>query len=215
MSALAKFAKIEYDASRYRGKYNFFNPQTARELPTDDLIANLYSTIEDSHWRWVYAMMSVYGLRNHEVFLLDLPRLRDGDSIIKVLEGKTGPREVYPFPPEWFYSMGCFRPLLPNVDLTRNHSALGRSVTKYFRQPRAKGRDPLPFTPYNLRHRWAVRTLEYGLEATLAAQQMGHSLAVHNGIYKKWIDRAVHARAYEKILSNPNRPQAAKIPPKP
>jgi integrase len=212
LKALARFAKVDYDASRYRGKYNYFNPKTRRFLPTDEEIVQAYAKIEDSHWQWVFAMMATYGLRNHEVFLLDLDSLRAGNEIITVLEGKTGPREVFPFPPEWWYEMKCYRPLLPNVDLTRDHSALGRSVTKYFRQPRTRKRDPLPFKPYDLRHRFAIRTLEYGLEPTLAAQQMGHSLAVHNGIYKKWITRDVHQRAYDRILQNPNRPQADRIP---
>jgi integrase len=212
LNALARFAKVDYDALRYRGKYNYFNPKTRRILPTDETIVQTYSKIEDSHWQWVFAMMATYGLRNHEVFLLDLDSIRNGDEVITVLDGKTGTREVFPFPPEWWYEMKCYRPLLPDVDLTRDHSALGRSVTKYFRQPRTQKRDPLPFKPYDLRHRFAIRTLEYGLEPTLAAQQMGHSLAVHNGIYKKWITRDVHQRAYDRILQNPDRPQAQRIP---
>lgn len=212
LNALARFAKIDYNASRYRGRYNYFNPQTRRILPSDDEIVTVYSRIEDSHWAWVFAMMATYGLRNHEVFLLDLDSIRRGEEIITVLKGKTGMREVFPFPPEWWYEMKCYKPLIPDVDLTRDHSALGRSVTKYFRQPRTCKREPLPFKPYDLRHRFAIRTLEYGLEPTLAAQQMGHSLSVHNGIYKKWISRDVHQRAYEQILKNPNRPQAQRIP---
>jgi hypothetical protein len=214
IAALARFAKIPYDGHRYRGKYSFWNSTKPRDLPTDEQIAKVYSSMGDPSWRWVLGMMATYGLRNHEVFYVELDRLRDGQSIIRVTEGKTGPREVFPFPPEWFYEMELFRAIPPDLNLTRSHESIGRSVTKYFRQPRAKEREQLPFLPYDLRHRWAVRTLEFGLDPTLAAQQMGHSLVVHNSIYKKWIGGAVHARAYENILKNPKRPAAAKIPPK-
>jgi integrase len=211
ITALARFAKIDYDARRYRGKYSFDNPTKERHLPTDEAIVAFYSRMHNPRWRWVYAMMATYGLRNHEVFFVDQERLRRGDSIIRITEGKTGPREVWPFYPEWFYSMECYRPMLPNVPNDRSHMQLGGTVTKYFREPR-KSREKLPFNPYDLRHRFAVRTFECGLETTLAAQQMGHRLDVHNRIYHKWISRDVHDRAYDEFLKNPNRPQAPKIP---
>jgi integrase len=211
ITALARFAKIDYSASRYRGKYSFDNPDKPRELPTDDAIVAFYSRMENPKWRWVFAMMATYGLRNHEVFFVDLERLRRGDPVIKVLEGKTGPREVWLFYPEWFYDLDCYRPLLPNVGENRSHIQLGGTVSKYFREPR-KGRELLPFNPYDLRHRFAVRTLECGLKTTFAARQMGHRLDVHNRIYHQWISRHVQDQAYEEFLKNPNRPQAPKIP---
>ncbi len=45
--------------------------------------------------------------------------------------------------------------------------------------------------------RWAIRTLELGLDQTLAAQQMGHSREIHDKIYHRWIDQSVHQRAFE------------------
>jgi hypothetical protein len=210
-TALAKFAKIDYDAKRYRGNYQFDTSTKERHLPTDEAIAAYFATIQHPKWRWVFGMMATYGLRNHEVFFIDLDRLRSGDSVIKVLEGKTGPREVWPFHPEWFYEMECYRPLIPDIDLKRNHIRLGAAVTKYFKN-KTKTRETLPFNPYDLRHRYAVRTFEYGLKTTLAAKQMGHRLEVHNRIYHQWISHDIHQKAYTEILRNPTRPKAPKIP---
>jgi integrase len=209
--ALARFAKLDYDASRYRGKYSFDSSMKPRELPTDEDILDYYYRIENIRWRWVYAMMATYGLRGHEVFFLDLVDLTAGNKILKVLDGKTGPREVWPFHPEWFYDMQCHRPLIPKIKLDRSTVLLGNSISSYFRIE-TESRVRMPFQPYDLRHRYAVRLCEYGLETALAAKQMGHGLDVHTTIYYKWIARDIHQRAYLKATQNPNRPQAPKNP---
>jgi integrase len=203
--ALARFAGIEYDAKRYRGKYSFDSSMKPRTLPTDEAIVEYYHKIDNARWRWVYAMLATYGLRGHEVFFLDLESLKRGDSVLKVLDGKTGPREVWPFHPEWFHSMECYRPLLPKINLDRSHILLGNSISAYFRKD-IQSREKMPFLPYDLRHRFAVRLCEYGFETALAAKQMGHGLDVHMTVYYKWISRDIHQKAYVKALSNPNRP---------
>ncbi|MCY7275975.1 MAG: hypothetical protein LH702_20115 [Phormidesmis sp. CAN_BIN44] len=62
--------------------------------------------------------------------------------------------------------------------------------------------------PYNLRHCWAVRTIEFGLPVELAAQQMGHSLKVHADRYHAWISDDVHQRAYDAAMQRPDLPLA-------
>lgn len=201
--AIARFAKIDYDPKPYKGKYSQFKSTKTRNLPTDEQIVEIYHQIENVGYRWIYAMMATYGLRDHECFRLDLDRLRSGDSVILVQEEtKTGSREVWPYHPEWFEQFHLSTIALPDVNLKRTNESLGRSVSKYFRDYH-----PLPFVPYDLRHRWAVRTLEYGLKDSLSAQQMGHSLDIHNRIYQKWIDRLTQQREYDALISNPDRPK--------
>jgi integrase len=43
---------------------------------------------------------------------------------------------------------------------------------------------------YDLRHAWAVRSIRVGLNASLAAKCMGHSLAVHHSTYHRWLDES-------------------------
>ena len=78
---------------------------------------------------------------------------------------------------------------LPNIQLDRTNDRVGHSATAYF------GDVGLPFNLYDLRHRWAIRTLEYGLDIGLAAKQMGHSREVHERIYHRWVNATIHQRA--------------------
>ena len=89
---------------------------------------------------------------------------------------------------------------LPNIQLDRTNDRVGHSATAYF------GDVGLPFNLYDLRHRWAIRTLEYGLDIGLAAKQIGHSREVHERIYHRWVNATIHQRAYEAILSRDDRP---------
>ncbi|MGK7913297.1 MAG: hypothetical protein AB4050_17730 [Synechococcus sp.] len=89
---------------------------------------------------------------------------------------------------------------LPPVN-GKTNADYGEQVTQYLRR-NAK----LPFVPYSLRHCWAVRTLEFGLDLSLAAQQMGHSVQVHTDLYHHWISDRHHQRAFELLMERENRP---------
>lgn len=202
---LAKFAGVTFDPSPYKGNYSP-KSRTPRDLPTDKLIIDWYEKIGDPRWRWVYGMIATYGLRNHEVFFLDLNNLRDGNKIISILDGKTGGRKVWPFHPEWFDQLGLSNIKIPDIDLDRNNSAIGGTVSQRFRR-----NDKLPFKVYDLRHCWAVRSLDYGIDISLAAKQMGHSLKVHSELYHSWISDQYHQRAFDLAIQKSDRPQPPKI----
>lgn len=200
LSALASFVGVEVNLKPYKGSY-IAKSHSPRDLPSDDLIAKTYYAIQNPAWQWVYGMLAVYGLRNHEVFRLDLLALADREPIITVLPNtKTGTRRVWGFYPEWFTEWKLWEIKLPNVNIDRSNAAVGRAITQYFRRY-------LPFHPYDLRHCWAIRTLEFGLDVTLAAQQMGHSVKVHTDLYHHWISERHHQRAYEILVNNRDRPQ--------
>jgi hypothetical protein len=205
--ALARFAKIDYDHKPYQGKYSSNKPTKARDLPDDETIVRFYTTIKNPGYQWIFGMMATYGLRNHECFRLDFDALRHGQQIVEVQhDTKTGAREVWPFHPEWFDDFELAAVRLPELNLTRTNESLGRSISKYFSE-----HCPMPFQPYDLRHRWAVRTVEYGLQDSLSAQQMGHSLIVHNRIYQKWISRVVQQRAYDAITGKNTRQKPPRL----
>lgn len=193
---LARFAEIEYDPSPLRGNYSP-SQVTPRNLPNDAVIARYRDEIKNPGWRWVYGVMACYGLRNHEAFRLDLSDF----PIVKVEENtKTGFREVWPCYPEWAEMWSLSARYLPNVKLDRTNEQIGRSVSEYL-SPK------LPFAPYDLRHGWAVRTLEFGWPDALSAQQMGHSLAVHNRTYQRWISKRHHQRVYDLLMKREDRPK--------
>jgi len=195
LGTLAKLAGLECDLGQYKGKYSP-SQVTERDIPSDALIVEWFQKIKNPAWRWVYGMMATYGLRNHEVFKLDHDRLRQGDRVVTVLnDTKTGFRQVWAFQPQWWEQFELQDVALPNIDLNRPNSSIGHSVTEYF------GDFGLPFTPYDLRHGWAIRTLVCGLSHELAAKQMGHSVAVHEKTYHRWIKQDVHQQAYDALFT--------------
>ncbi len=197
---LAKFAKVDYNPKPYQGKYSPKKPQP-RQIPSDADIVAYWLTLENPGWRFVLGLIATYGLRPHEAFVVDYDRLKGGDRILWVLKGKTGERRVWAFHPEWFDQFRLHDPILPGVNLDRSNDKIGHSATRHFWEIGC------PFKLYDLRHAWAIRALEYGLEDALAAKQMGHSVDVHTETYQLWIDAVVHQRAYERVLARNDRPK--------
>lgn len=145
--------------------------------------------------------MATYGLRNHEVFHLDLEMF----PIIRAKEAtKIGMREIWPCYPEWAKEWWLDQMILLNIDLNRTNDRLGHSVTVYL-SPK------LPFKPYDLRHAWAVRTLEFDWPDALSAQQMGHSLEVHNRTYECWISARHHQRIFNLLVQRLDRPRQPQV----
>jgi integrase len=205
LGLLAKFAAIEFDPSNYSGNYSP-KSRKPRDLPKDKLISEWFLKIENHKWRWVFGMLATYGLRNHEVFFLDLEQLRDGNKVVTVLDGKTGYRRVWPFHSEWFTEFDLASVKIPEINLDRNNSAIGGTVSQHFRR-----NQEIPFKVYDLRHCWAIRTLEYGIDISLAAQQMGHSLNVHSTLYHTWITSRIHQQAFDLAMSKSDRPKPPKL----
>jgi hypothetical protein len=195
-AALADAVGVEHNLRSLAGGYSYksINP---REVPTDDLIAETYLTITSKRWRTVYALLAIYGLRNHEAFrcdFLDLP-------VLFVNRGKTGERYIYPLYPEWANDW-LTDLTMPKVNLNRTNLQLGRDVTTWFYRVKT-----IPFAAYNLRHAWARRSIDFGWDITLAAKQMGHSVKVHSEVYHAWITQDTYDKAYQQLLANPNRPK--------
>jgi integrase len=190
---LATFIGWDINLTDLSGHYSPSHTQT-RILPSDQAIAAFYPTIQNDKWRWVYGAIAVYGLRPHEAFFLRI----NPDGTANVTAGKTGPRKIWPFLPEWFYEFQVSVKRLPPVTTeNRPYELIGRNTVKYLRTA-AK----CPFQIYNLRHAWAVRTMALGLSDHLAAKQMGHSVQIHQRIYQHWIDDREHAAAFQTIMQN-------------
>jgi hypothetical protein len=135
------------------------------------------------------------------VFTKSRCSLSKGDYIVNVGDNsKTGARRVWPCYPEWFTEFQLQQVKLPNCNVDKSNADVGHRVSQWFRRN-------IPFQAYNLRHCWAVRTLEFGLDISLAAQQMGHSNQVHSDLYHHWISERHHQRAFELMMMRTERPQ--------
>lgn len=208
LSKLAEFAGIDLNVQPLRGKYGSKGAKRVypRDLPSDKEISEWRDRIyaKSESWGYAFGLMACYGLRNHELFYIDLEKLKESPvlSIIDHDDGnsaKTGERRVWAVYPEWWDRWQLWNvSLLPQVT-GRNNRELGHRVTAAFRRYGFRN-------PYNLRHRWAVRTIEFGLPVELAAQQMGHSYKEHTNTYHYWITDEVHQRAYDLLMQRDDRP---------
>jgi integrase len=203
MSAFAEFLKLEMPQDLKKLWGNYGNSKTqARALPTDEEILAAWSKIPNPAWRFVYGIMATFGLRNHEVFFCNFSPLLRNDTLIEVLPTtKTGSHQVWAFYPEWIEDFELRTIQLPDVATDLNYTTLqriGQRVTAQFR------RYSVPFSPYDLRHAWAVRTIHFGLPDTVAAKMMGHSVAVHTRTYHQWITLRDQKQAVDAALSRGN-----------
>lgn len=186
---LAQFAGMKLEIDKLIGDYSPKKVQP-REIPTDESIAEYFHRIEDLQWQWIYGVIAAYGLRNHEAFFLDMSKF----PIAQVLEGKTGYRQCWPLQPQWAQEWNLREIKRPNVT-GQEHADFGDRVCKFF------ARSPFDFCAYDLRHAWAIRAIRFGLDSSLAAKQMGHSLATHTQTYHLAINEREQQQAYDRILS--------------
>jgi len=185
---LAQFAGVDIQVADLMGTYSPTKVQP-RNLPTDEAIEACFDQIENPHWQWVYGAIAAYGLRDHEAFYLDLSKF----PIAQVLEGKTGYRQCWPLRPEWAERWDLANIKRPPVT-GECHADFGDRVCKFF------ARSPANFCAYDLRHAWAIRAMSFGLDASLAAKQMGHSLATHTQTYHLALNEREQQRAYDLLL---------------
>lgn len=201
LAALAEFLNLELpiDLKTLWGNYSPSHTQL-RNLPTDEQIVQVFHQIPNPSWQFVYGIMATYGLRNHEVFFSNYTALTEGDpeSSIEVLSTtKTGEHQVWPFHPEWVEQFSLRQVNLPPIETDLNRTTLqriGQLVSCQFR------RYQIPFSPYDLRHAWAVRTIHFGLPDTVAARMMGHSVAIHTRTYHRWLTQRDQQRAVRAAL---------------
>ncbi len=201
MSAIAEFLHLDLpdDLKLFWGNYSPSQTQT-RQLPSDADILAIVEKIPNPAWRFVYGVMATYGLRNHEVFFCNYQTLQQGQdaATVEVLEtSKTGYHEVWPFMPDWVDWFNLREVNLPklNTDLgTTTLQRVGQLVSNQFR------RYEIPFSPYDLRHAWAIRTIHVGIPDTVAARMMGHSVAIHTRTYHRWITRRDHQQVVDAAL---------------
>ena len=198
LNALCKFAELDVNVNQWSGNYSLKKAKP-RNIPDDKSISSAIKSVDNAEWQWAIALLATYGLRNHEIFLIDFNSLERGNYIIKVNSGKTNFRRVCPIYPEWINEFDLFNVRIPDINLNRANDKLGASVSQYFRRN-------LPFKAYDLRHAWAIRSLLFGLDVSLAAQMMGHSLKIHTDTYQHWINEKHYQEAFQRLMSRPDRP---------
>ncbi|MGB3493915.1 MAG: hypothetical protein WBA57_14390 [Elainellaceae cyanobacterium] len=200
LQKLADFAGLEIDLASYAGSYSSAKAKP-RELPDDAVIMEWRDRIPYAPWRWVYGMLAAYGLRPHEAFFCEFVE-DDSNRVLQVLEGKTGPRKVYPLYVEWVERWKLWQVQKPRVKADA-YEEYGRRTCRQFQ------RYEVPFAPYNLRHAYAIRaSVVFKFPVATAAAYMGHAPTVHWNLYNRWISDEQHAQEFERQMNRSDRPMA-------
>ncbi|MBE7381282.1 MAG: hypothetical protein F6J95_007710 [Leptolyngbya sp. SIO1E4] len=192
LQRLANYAGIDVDLSPFRVGYSSADV-TPKEIPGDNEIERVISDISNPQWRYVFALMAIYGLRDHEAFLCNLEE-RNGVLVAVVPDNtKTGQHIAYPHPAKWVELWLMGERDVPLVKAKAN-SDYGASAAEYWRRIKA------PETPYTLRHAYAIRHIGK-VDSAIVASWMGHSPEMHRKTYQRWISESVQKDAWQKLQS--------------
>ena len=201
MKNLAKFAGLDANFSRFVS--NKVRGRNAIEIPSDELLFKSRETIAceniraNEGWRWVYSILLLAGLRPHEAFFCEW-----SDTGLEVLQGKTGARTIFNEVFELLYPSnveGCKSlvdewnlkdiklPGIKDAQASYERGTLGNKVCIRWM------RWELPFSPYSMRHAFAIRasvTHADKIRSATAAALMGHSEDTHVRVYHRWLSAA-------------------------
>lgn len=161
--------------------------------PSDDEIVELRNKISDPKWRWVFSMMATYGIRTHEVFFCEFVESNEHNAIEIDNVTKTGKRSAYPLRPEWVDIFDLKNVQRPKIKLDRKMSSISSAVSRKFKEC------SLGIIPYSLRHAWAIRSIHYGLNPSIAAKSMGHTVNIHTSTYLFYLDGRETDKAFAAI----------------
>ena len=191
LQQFANFAGIEIDLKPFKTGYSLAD--VAPKDPLNDVeIEKTISSISNPNWRYVFALMAVYGLRDHEAFLCKLECR--GDAVVAIIpdDTKTGYHVAYPHPSLWVDLWLMGERTVPKITTKANEN-YGTNAAAYWRKIKAPG------TPYSLRHAYAIRCHTQGVKVAIAAAWMGHSPEMHLRTYQRWISEIIHQEAWEQL----------------
>lgn len=145
----------------------------------------------EAPWRRVLATIAIYGLRPWEAWVVEPCKINPSCAWIPI--GKTNsrgtnpPRRVPPFHPEWLEAFELER--LWRVSLPELNS-LSFAGSRLNQKLRRRGLlTDLTKSAYGLRHAYArrIHSPRYRVTDAHGALFMGHTVAVHNRVYRDWL----------------------------
>jgi integrase len=164
-----------------------YRPQR-RKLPSDEEIAELLADLPiNHHWSWPTWALATYGCRPAEVFslkpdsdgtaqLLSVKQKNERPDERTALALKVGETEEPKDNRSWRVNSPAEYDSLEAKRLT---GAWGKWLVA-----RSNG-----IQLYDLRHAWAIRSIHRGINPSLAAKTMGHSLEVHSRTYHRELSK--------------------------
>lgn len=204
--------KIDFKQFEYRGEIEI---RKGRELSEQEIIKG-WENIKYYHPRcgrkskyhdlfaWMYGMMAVYGLRNHETLNIQnltqpykipnenviLPAFNDPCNAQKAIYtyGKTGERvQPYPSPIKWIELFDLTNiPSFPIFKTLKQKDYLVKRFVDYCAgNDKNRTTKKIDFRLYDLRHSYAMRCRKDNINPLDSKDYMGHSLETHEKIYNE------------------------------
>lgn len=173
-------------------------PKIIREIPTEAEIETYWQSIKNPDWRWVFGIIATFGIRPHEIFHLDISRLKEYPPILQVGEqSKTSYRLVYPIPNErWIVEWDLGDRILPKIEVKgKSNRQLGTKISQGFNYRK------LP-SPYHFRDAYAIRGVIYNFNPANVSKWMGHSLGVHEQKYLRHMQEKHFSESWQKHQRN-------------
>ena len=183
-----------------------------RAVPSDEAIINLVDAVRGERYGWCVAAMATFGCRPGEVPSLQLHD--DGTASCLTIKTKLAlpeERTCFAYPQEWIERWdlhnvsipGGVRWLTPEGwDAKRSENWVAAWLQWRKRSVFKSVADK--FTPdfdlYNLRHRWAMRSIEANINQSLCAQAMGHTLKEHEQTYHRELQGQTLRSAMAKLI---------------
>lgn len=195
LKAFARFAGITLDVKHLKGVYSGGTVEP-RGIPEDEVILAARELITDPAWLCLYGYLAAYGLRPSEAWGIDWDSVAESEEgeilVISSKNRKQEKRLCYPVHPHWWEEWGLRDGRMPETARQSNRDR-GKYVCLVFR------RYGIPFTPYDLRHAFAVRNLMLGTPESITAKWMGHSIKMHTDTYQRWITKKQHQRVFQEL----------------
>lgn len=189
----AKFAGVDVDLTPFKVGHS----PKERTIPDDDVVQRTIDGISDPQWRQVFALMAIYGLRNHEAFLAQLEQRQTAKGSLTVAvvpdEAKTGHHVAFPHKDEWVERWAVASGVVPDLTVMDNQ-IYGTKSSEWWRDNVTR-----EFTAYALRHAYAIRCHLAGIGVAIAAKCMGHSPEMHLKTYQRWLGETAQLKAWESL----------------
>lgn len=185
-----------------------------RNLPSDAEIEQRFNDFKPYNrgngrqWQaqqWMYGILATYGLRPHEIFAIDIEAFialsnTKHELMLnpKLTEGiKTGKRIVFPLHSRWVELFDLKNPkiLVTNGSFKNNNNSVNRS----FRIAK------IGFSPYDLRHAYAVRGHALGVPIREMADNMGHSVDMHTKTYQEHMSLDTRRIVYQNAMDRASK----------
>jgi hypothetical protein len=190
---LAKFAGLNPTKIAELGKGYSPKSKSLKGLPTDEQIEQAIDNCDRREWQWAAGVQAAFGLRNHEIYRLNVDQISDG--AITVLENsKTGKtRQTYACPFEWIERWKLTEAVeLHPMDLGLANNTIGSRISQWYKRLGLH-------RPYQYRDAYIIRLRLRGVDSAFSSRWAGHSAGVEDRSYLSAIQEIHHREVFERL----------------